>query len=120
MSGANYDAWTQPELVVEVKARVKAGAISPSDLDYQHPDNMSMDDVRSTLYLDDFALTPCACPICQANEALAHGCPGAEIVQEMLSYLERESHHNEHTRRHYLSFRASCTNAVREQREGEA
>jgi hypothetical protein len=69
VSEQSYESWSQPELVSEVKSRLKAGVIDRSDLDYTHPDNLSMDALRGVLYRDDFLLMPCPYPGCACSRS---------------------------------------------------
>jgi hypothetical protein len=69
----DYDSWKQHALVAEVKARVKAGEIDRSDLDYRRPDNMPMDDLRSALFWNEYVPPPCCCPIHARQRDFAAG-----------------------------------------------
>jgi hypothetical protein len=70
MTDTNYETWSQPALVAEVKRRTW---IDADELDGKRPDNLSMDTLRGVLYIDDFYALPCNCPACSWARGFASG-----------------------------------------------
>lgn len=96
----NYDSWSQPKLVAEVKTRLKAGSIDRSDLEYRYPDNMSKDDLRSALFWDDYEPEPCWCPRCRGSADFASGEWDTEAAQWWIAEMREQVKHNPDS--HYI------------------